>query len=78
MTPRLAGEQGGVVLPMKGRSVRVVEATDPDGDALTVIADAQGVWITCTSADDEVTLGPFTAAALDGMLSLLSGAARCA
>lgn len=59
--------------PPEEPSSHVVEATDPDGDALTVVRDGQGVWITCTAAEDEVTLGPFPSAALDEALRALAG-----
>ena len=36
-----------------------VELTDRDGDALTITSDAAGTWITCSSGDEEVTVGPF-------------------
>jgi len=56
--------------------VHAVEATDPDGDALTVTMDAQGLWVTCTSGADEVTLGPFPAEAMAEALSDLMAASR--
>lgn len=37
----------------------ISEFTDRDGDALTTTTNAEGAWITCTSARDEVTVGPF-------------------
>lgn len=39
--------------------MNISEFTDRDGDALTIITNAEGTWITCTSVRDEVTVGPF-------------------
>lgn len=36
-----------------------LELTDQDGDALTVYRNKEGTWVTCTSQDEEVTVGPF-------------------
>ncbi|MGP5007792.1 hypothetical protein ACTXJK_12915 [Brachybacterium tyrofermentans] len=35
-----------------------IEISDRDGDALTLTTDADGVWITCTHGEHEVTVGP--------------------
>lgn len=35
------------------------EHTDPDGDSLTITVNGADAWVTCTSAADEVTVGPF-------------------
>lgn len=37
---------------------RSLELSDPDQDALTVHHDDIGVWLTCTSGEQEVTVGP--------------------
>lgn len=37
---------------------RSLELSDPDRDALTVFRDDTGIWMTCTSGDHEVTVGP--------------------
>lgn len=44
---------------LAGELLNVAELTDPDGDALTITSDCAGTWITCSSGDDEVTVGPF-------------------
>jgi hypothetical protein len=41
------------------------EYTDTDGDALTITTDHRGVWITCTSAGAELTVGPFAPGELE-------------
>lgn len=38
-----------------------IELSDPDGDALTVTTDTDGIWVTCTADDAEVTVGPLAA-----------------
>lgn len=63
------------VMPDPGPSVEAVERTDPEGDALTLTRDALGVWITCTTDGDEVTVGPFPEEALAQMLAELGTAA---
>ncbi|HEX7350553.1 hypothetical protein [Brachybacterium sp.] len=65
-----------MAMPGHEMPVHAVEATDPDGDALTVTMDAQGVWVTCTSGDDEVTLGPFPATAMEEALRALVAVSR--
>lgn len=45
------------------------ELTDRDGDALTITMDDGGAWITCTSGDREVTVGPFLTAVLGSVLT---------
>lgn len=37
----------------------VAEYTDIDGDALALTSDSRGLWVTCTTDDAEVTVGPF-------------------
>lgn len=54
------------------------ELSDIDGDALAVIADRHGVWITCTTEGDEVTVGPFRLGALDEALAAVGSYARIA
>lgn len=39
--------------------MNISEFTDRDGDALTITTNPEGIWITCTSDRDEVTVGPF-------------------
>lgn len=39
-------------------NARSLELSDPDQDALTVHDDDTGVWVTCTSGEQEVTVGP--------------------
>lgn len=34
-----------------------LELSDRDNDSLTLQADGEGVWVTCTSGADEVTVG---------------------
>lgn len=65
-----------MAMPGHEPAVHAVEATDLDGDALTVTRDAQGVWVTCTSGADEVTVGPFPAGAIDTALRALAEASR--
>lgn len=47
-----------------------IELSDGDGDAVTLTMDASGLWITCTTVDTEVTVGPFT---VEALLSPLTG-----
>ncbi len=35
-----------------------LELSDRDHDALTLHLDEAGVWVTCTSGEHEVTIGP--------------------
>ena len=56
----------------------VAELTDPDGDALTITADARGIWLTCTTEGDEVTVGPFPAESLREALTVLGAGRRVA
>ena len=48
--------------------MNVFELTDPDGDALTITSGGAGTWITCSSGDEEVTVGPFSTGALSAIL----------
>lgn len=41
-----------------------LELSDRDRDALTMHLDGAGVWVTCTSDDQEVTVGPLAREAL--------------
>ncbi|MDN5820088.1 MAG: hypothetical protein L0H74_09375 [Brachybacterium sp.] len=50
-----------------------IELSDPDGDALTVTMDTEGIWITCTAGDAEVTVGPLAAATLRDRLARAGG-----
>lgn len=45
-------------------TTRSTELTDPDGTALTITITDHGVYIVATDGDDEVTVGPFSAAQL--------------
>ncbi|MGP9734881.1 hypothetical protein ACT3SQ_10055 [Brachybacterium sp. AOP42-C2-15] len=56
----------------------VAELTDPDGDALTLTTDAGGIWFTCTTDGDEVTVGPFPADSLRDALKVLGAYTRAA
>lgn len=56
----------------------VAELTDPDGDALTVTTDDGGIWLTCTTESDEVTVGPFPVASLRDALRAVDAFARVA
>lgn len=51
--------------------MHTIELSDPDGDALTVTTDTDGIWITCTAGDAEVTVGPLAAATLRDSLARL-------
>lgn len=51
-----------------------IELSDSDGDALTVTKDLDGVWITCTAGEAEVTVGPLPIAML---LDSLTEAGNC-
>lgn len=57
--------------PERTLPLDVAELTDPEGDALTLITDAGGTWITCTTDGDEVTVGPFPADSLWDALKVL-------
>lgn len=46
-----------------------IELTDVDGDALTLITREDGLWVTCTSGPEEVTVGPFPTELLRGVIS---------
>ena len=37
-----------------------LELSDVDADALTLYADSAGIWVTCTSGEAEVTVGPLS------------------
>ncbi len=41
-----------------------LELSDPDRDGFTLHHDAAGVWVTCTSEANEVTVGPLPLDAL--------------
>ncbi len=56
--------------------MHAAELTDPDGDALTISSDGAGIWITCTSGGEEVTVGPFpTGAVTAGLTDVLPASA---
>lgn len=65
-----------LAVPGDEPALDVVEVTDPDGDALTVMRDGRGVWVTCTSAADEVTLGPFPVDTLEKALGTLAAVSQ--
>lgn len=46
-----------------------LELSDRDHDALTMHHDGSGVWVTCTSGDQEVTIGPVARDAISGWLA---------
>ncbi|WP_394214002.1 hypothetical protein [Brachybacterium vulturis] len=46
-----------------------IELSDPDGDALTVMRGAEGIWITCAGGEAEATVGPLAAATLRDALA---------
>ncbi len=56
----------------------VAELTDPDGDALTITADAGGLWITCTTEGEEVTVGPFPVGTLREAVTAIGPLSRVA
>lgn len=58
--------------------MNTIELSDRDGDALTVTADARGIWITCTTEGDEVTVGPFLPESLSTALDAAGAYARTA
>lgn len=45
-----------------------LELSDRDHDALTMHLDAAGVWVTCTSGDKEITIGPVAGEVLSAWL----------
>lgn len=53
-------------------NARSLELSDPDQDALTVHHDGTGVWVTCTSGEQEVTVGPLNREALVRWLGAVS------
>lgn len=64
--------------PERMLTLDVAELTDPEGDALTLTTDAAGVWFTCTTDGDEVTVGPFPADSLRDALKVLGAYTRAA
>lgn len=46
-----------------------LELSDRDRDALTLHLDVAGIWVTCTSGTQEVTVGPLAPEALVGWLA---------
>lgn len=46
-----------------------LELSDRDHDALTLNLDDAGVWVTCTSGEQEVTIGPVASAELSAWLA---------
>lgn len=46
-----------------------LELSDRDHDALTMHHDGSGVWVTCTSGDQEVTIGPVARDAISEWLA---------
>ncbi|MBK0330398.1 hypothetical protein I8D64_03165 [Brachybacterium sp. MASK1Z-5] len=41
-----------------------IEMTDADGDSVTLQVREDGTWITCTTTDGEVTVGPLPTSVL--------------
>lgn len=65
--------------PERHLRLDAAELTDPDGDALTIttnITNTTGIWFTCTSDGDEVTVGPFPAESLKDALRGVGTGAR--
>lgn len=58
--------------------LEAAELTDGDGDALTVTADAEGIWFTCTTDGEEVTVGPFPMSSLGEALDSVGAYVRVA
>ncbi len=56
-------------------TVPPLELSDRDRDALTLHLDEQGLWVTCTSGEEEVTVGPLARAALADWLGVGAEAA---
>lgn len=54
------------------------EATDPDGDGLSITTQGDQVWITCTGESSEVTVGPIPAGLLTDVLGTGQAYARAA
>lgn len=50
-------------------TVPPLELSDPDRDALTLHLDDAGLWVTCTSGGQEVTVGPLAREAIAGWLA---------
>lgn len=46
-----------------------LELTDRDNDAVTLHLDSSGVWISCTNANGEITVGPLRGSDLATWLS---------
>lgn len=51
-----------------------LELSDRDRDALTLHRDTAGIWVTCTSGDQEVTVGPLSGEAIVGWLGTAAAA----
>lgn len=64
--------------PERMFTLDVAELTDSEGDALTLTTDAGGIWVTCTTDGDEVTVGPFPADSLRDALRALGAFTRAA
>lgn len=52
--------------------MNAAELTDRDGDALTITSDSAGIWITCTSNGEEVTVGPLPTGELRASLAAVN------
>lgn len=46
-----------------------IELSDPDGEAATITRDTNGIWLTCTAGEAEVTVGPLPVASLISFLT---------
>ncbi len=46
-----------------------LELFDPDRDVLTMQVDGDGVWVTCTSRAQEVTVGPLPRESIERWLA---------
>lgn len=58
--------------------MNIIELSDVDGDAVAITRQDDSTWITCTSGNEEVTVGPFSPSLLrsvlaSGMLDVAQG-----
>ena len=49
-----------------------LELSDRDADALTFFSNDEGAWVTCTSGEQEVTIGPLDPSSFAPWLSALA------
>ncbi|UVY85369.1 hypothetical protein NLU66_07210 [Brachybacterium sp. NBEC-018] len=55
-----------------------LELSDVDTDALTLHADSAGIWVTCTSGETEVTVGPLPGKRLADWIAAVAAPAALA